>query len=168
MDRMGRKDHAREIAVAAGVPVVPAYTTRPDGVDFPVLVKAAAGGGGKGMRVVRSAASWRGASPLPKREAATPSATTPSDREVRRARPAHRGAGARRRTAPCSTSSSATAPPSAATRRCSRRRRPRHDAELRARLTAAAVALARQVGYINAGTVEFLLDTETGSPTSWR
>src|SRR5688500_1861977 len=51
MDRMGRKDAAREIAIAAGVPVVP----QGDDASFPVLVKAAAGGGGKGMRIVRSA-----------------------------------------------------------------------------------------------------------------
>src|SRR5690349_19378254 len=52
IERMGRKDAAREIAVAAGVPVVPTG----DEASYPVLVKAAAGGGGKGMRIVRSAA----------------------------------------------------------------------------------------------------------------
>src|SRR3954471_1659489 len=55
MDQMGRKDAAREIAVAAGVPVVPSWPL--DQVSgaadlsadaYPVLVKAAAGGGGKG------------------------------------------------------------------------------------------------------------------------
>ena len=62
-------------------------------------------------------------------------------------------------TATSSTSSSATARPSAGTRRCSRRRRrPTIDADVRHRLTSAAVALAKQVGYTNAGTVEFLLD----------
>ena len=57
MERMGRKDAARDIAVAAGVPVVPSYTLDPEvrDRDYPVLVKAAAGGGGKGMRIVRSA-----------------------------------------------------------------------------------------------------------------
>ena len=52
--RMARKDKAREIAEAAGVPVAPRYDV--DGVPddaYPVLVKAAAGGGGKGMHVVR-------------------------------------------------------------------------------------------------------------------
>ncbi len=55
MDAMGRKDRARELAVAAGVPVVPSYDLDhdPDTFAYPVLVKAAAGGGGKGMRVVR-------------------------------------------------------------------------------------------------------------------
>ena len=50
MEQMGRKDAAREIAVAAGVPSCRAARTP----GFPVLVKAAAGGGGKGMRVVRA------------------------------------------------------------------------------------------------------------------
>ena len=76
MDRMGRKDHARQIAVAAGVPVVPAVSPAPDqpsielsGDLFPVLVKAAAGGGGKGMRVVRSAPELDEAIAAAKREA---------------------------------------------------------------------------------------------------
>jgi 3-methylcrotonyl-CoA carboxylase alpha subunit/acetyl-CoA/propionyl-CoA carboxylase biotin carboxyl carrier protein len=51
MDRMGRKDIARGVAIAAGVPVVPSAQLRGDEVDaadvgFPLLVKAAAGGGG--------------------------------------------------------------------------------------------------------------------------
>ena len=60
MDAMGRKDAAREVAVAAGVPVVPSYDLADDPATFayPVLVKAAAGGGGKGMRVVRSAEEY--------------------------------------------------------------------------------------------------------------
>ena len=45
MEAMGRKDHAREIAVRAGVPVVPSYAVADDpaGFAYPVLVKAAAG-----------------------------------------------------------------------------------------------------------------------------
>ena len=62
---MGRKDAAREVAIRAGVPVVPSFgsglDTRADAhystneLSFPVLVKAASGGGGKGMRIVRAA-----------------------------------------------------------------------------------------------------------------
>ena len=81
MEAMGKKDAARDIAVAAGVPVVPSYDldADPAGFAYPVLVKAAAGGGGKGMRIVRSAGElrrrrWR---PRSGRRSA-PSATTRS------------------------------------------------------------------------------------------
>jgi acetyl/propionyl-CoA carboxylase alpha subunit len=50
--KLGMKDSARAAAIAAGVPVVPEYREG----DFPVLIKAAAGGGGRGMRVVGSPA----------------------------------------------------------------------------------------------------------------
>jgi acetyl/propionyl-CoA carboxylase alpha subunit len=53
---MARKDKAREIAEAAGVPIAPRYDADAVPADaYPVLVKAAAGGGGKGMHVVRRA-----------------------------------------------------------------------------------------------------------------
>src|SRR6202008_3472385 len=65
MPAMGRKDAAREIAVAAGVPVVP----RGEDAGFPVLVKAAAGGGGKGMRIVRDGADLEEAKAAAAREA---------------------------------------------------------------------------------------------------
>ena len=65
MRRMGSKTGARELAIGAGVPVVPGaipvsqsdadITAAVSSVGFPVLLKAAAGGGGKGMRIVRSA-----------------------------------------------------------------------------------------------------------------
>jgi propionyl-CoA carboxylase alpha chain len=48
---MGLKNAAREIAAACGVPVVPAFQSH-DEMDFPVLIKASAGGGGRGMRLV--------------------------------------------------------------------------------------------------------------------
>ncbi len=49
--RMGLKTSAREIAAAAGVPVVPAYESTSQ-IEYPVLTKASAGGGGRGMRIV--------------------------------------------------------------------------------------------------------------------
>src|SRR5215510_8990712 len=52
---MGSKIEARKLAQEAGVPVVPA----PAGNEFPKLIKASAGGGGRGMRVVRSAAEYQ-------------------------------------------------------------------------------------------------------------
>ncbi|MGH3360719.1 MAG: biotin carboxylase N-terminal domain-containing protein, partial [Nocardioidaceae bacterium] len=81
MDAMGRKDRARDIAVRAGVPVVPSFSPATDlrGVvdagpisssDFPVLVKAASGGGGKGMRIVRAPEEYTEAVAAAKREAA--------------------------------------------------------------------------------------------------
>ena len=76
----------------------------------------------------------------------------------------HRGPVAgRRRAATSCTSSSATARCSAATRRSSRSRRRRTSPpDLRDRICADAVKFARHVGYVNAGTVEFLLDPATG------
>jgi 3-methylcrotonyl-CoA carboxylase alpha subunit/acetyl-CoA/propionyl-CoA carboxylase biotin carboxyl carrier protein len=160
MERMGRKDAAREIAVAAGVPVVP----HGEDAGFPVLVKAAAGGGGKGMRIVRTADDYDEAVASAKREAASAFGddTILVEKYVERGRHIevqilgdthgnviHLG-----------------------TRDCSAQRRhqkvieeapaPNLDAQLRHRIHQAAVDLAQQVGYVNAGTVEFLLDAETG------
>jgi acetyl-CoA/propionyl-CoA carboxylase biotin carboxyl carrier protein len=76
MDAMGRKDRARTIAERAGVPVMPQFAVLAGGgadvpADaYPVLVKAAAGGGGKGMRIVREASALAGAIDAAGREAA--------------------------------------------------------------------------------------------------
>ncbi len=68
MRKMGSKAGAKELMMAAGVPVVPGYTgedQRPetlareaDRIGYPLMVKAAHGGGGKGMRIVRSQAEF--------------------------------------------------------------------------------------------------------------
>src|SRR5690606_18312301 len=56
IELMGRKDRARDVAERAGVPVTPRFDPEDVPADaYPVLVKAAAGGGGKGMHVVRRA-----------------------------------------------------------------------------------------------------------------
>jgi acetyl-CoA/propionyl-CoA carboxylase biotin carboxyl carrier protein len=166
MDAMGRKDHAREIAVRAGVPVVPSYAVDDDPSSFayPVLVKAAAGGGGKGMRVVRAEGEYADAMAAAQREARSSFGDdtmlvekfVESGRhiEVQVLGDAHGGV------------------VHLFERDCSTQRRhqkvleeapgPTVDAALRERLTAAAVALAEAVGYTNAGTVEFLLDNATG------
>src|SRR6187397_1589348 len=76
---MGSKTEARRLAMAAGVPVVPGTTESLLDVDdarkvaktfgYPVLLKAAAGGGGKGMRIVRAEAELEGALAAAQREA---------------------------------------------------------------------------------------------------
>ena len=67
---MGSKIEARRIAADAGVPIIPGYDESQDPaalaaaaerIGFPVLVKAAAGGGGKGIRIVHSPADVAGA-----------------------------------------------------------------------------------------------------------
>ncbi len=79
IQRMGSKIESKRIAVDAGVPVVPGYhaddqdpevlQTAANGIGYPVLIKASAGGGGKGMRVVRSAAEFAAALATVRREA---------------------------------------------------------------------------------------------------
>ena len=82
--RMGSKTAAREVAVAAGVPVVPGTGTpfgpdAPDGeiaaaaegIGYPLLVKAVAGGGGKGMRAVSAPGQLAAAVRLARSEAAS-------------------------------------------------------------------------------------------------
>jgi len=170
MDQMGRKDAAREIAVAAGVPVVPSWPLdQASGAAdlpadaYPVLVKAAAGGGGKGMRIVRDAGALAEAVAAARREAqsAFGDDTLLLEKYVESGRHVEvqvlgdaqghvvhlyeRDCSTQRRhqkvleEAPAPTISEAT----------------------RERVTSAAVALASRVGYRNAGTVEFLLDNAT-------
>jgi acetyl-CoA/propionyl-CoA carboxylase, biotin carboxylase, biotin carboxyl carrier protein len=166
MDAMGRKDHARAIAVEAGVPVVPSYSLEDDPASFayPVLVKAAAGGGGKGMRVVASAGEYAEALAAATREARSAFGDDAMliEKYVESGRHIEvQVLGDRHGTVVHLFE-----------RDCSTQRRhqkvleeapaPTITPDLRGRITAAAVDLARQVGYTNAGTVEFLLDNATG------
>lgn len=76
---MGDKVSARKAAAAAGVPVVPGSDGRVDGIDaarqilaetgFPVMIKAAAGGGGRGIRIARNEAEFEAAFPQAEAEA---------------------------------------------------------------------------------------------------
>ena len=166
MDAMGRKDAAREVAVAAGVPVVPSYDLDDDpaGFAYPVLVKAAAGGGGKGMRVVRSAADYAEGFAAAQREArsAFGDDTILVEKYVESGRHIEvqvmgdtHGHVVHLFERDCSTQRRhqkvlEEAPAPAITE------------EQRAAITGAAVALAAQCGYTGAGTVEFLLDNATG------
>jgi acetyl-CoA/propionyl-CoA carboxylase biotin carboxyl carrier protein len=166
MQRMGRKDAAREVALAAGVPVVPSYDLGDDpaGFAYPVLVKAAAGGGGKGMRVVRAASELPEALAAARREASSAFGddTMLVEKYVEPGRHVevqvlgdHHGTVLHFFERDCSTQ---------------RRHQkvieeapaPTLSADQRRAVTAAAVDLAREVGYTNAGTVEFLLDNATG------
>ncbi|HNM96506.1 MAG TPA: biotin carboxylase N-terminal domain-containing protein [Marmoricola sp.] len=159
MEQMGRKDAARKIAVAAGVPVVP----RGEEAGFPVLVKAAAGGGGKGMRIVRSAAELAEAKAAAAREAAHAFGddTLLIEKYVEHGRHIEVQI----------IADSHGRVLHLFERDCSAQRRhqkvleeapaPTISAAIREQVTSAAVALATHVGYENAGTVEFLLDTET-------
>ena len=165
---MGSKDAARDRMIEAGVPVVPGVAGREldadpaaaaAGVGFPLLVKAAAGGGGKGMRVVRDPAELEDALAGVRREAlaAFGDDTLLLERWIERARHVEVQvfADADGRTIHLFD------------RDCSTQRRhqkvleeapaPDVPAESRAAMADAAVAAAQAVGYVGAGTVEFLL-----------
>ena len=164
MDAMGRKDAARDIAVAAGVPVVPSYDLADDPASFayPVLVKAAAGGGGKGMRVVRSAAEYAEALGAAQREARSSFGddTMLIEKYVESGRHVEVQV----------MGDTHGHVVHLFERDCSTQRRhqkvleeapaPTISEEQRSAITASAVALAAQVGYTGAGTVEFLLDND--------
>ena len=156
---LGRKDAARELAVAAEVPVLPDYRLGASDLLFPVLVKAAAGGGGKGMRIVREPDALADALESARREAksAFGDDTMLIERFIERGRHVevqiladeHGGV------------------VHLGERDCSVQRRhqkiieespaPHLAPDLREQLLAAAVRLAAKVGYVNAGTVEFLV-----------
>jgi acetyl/propionyl-CoA carboxylase alpha subunit len=154
----GDKLEAKRIAQEASVPVLPAG--EPEEVGFPLVVKAAAGGGGRGMRVVREASELEQAVAAAKREAkaAFGDDTVFCERFVERPRHIEiqllaDGAGSVL---------------SLGERECSIQRRhqkvleespsPALDPDLRARIGDAAVSFGQAIGYRSAGTVEFMLD----------
>ncbi|WP_447643667.1 acetyl/propionyl/methylcrotonyl-CoA carboxylase subunit alpha [Nocardioides zeae] len=169
IDLMGRKDRARRAAEEAGVPVVPSYAldADPATLDYPVLVKAAAGGGGKGMRVVRSAGELPDALGAARREAvaAFGDDTLIVEKYVERGRHVevqvlgdHHGCVVHLGDRDCSAQrrhqkvlEEAPAPARSAA-----------EAERAAQRCDDAVRLAAAVGYTGAGTVEFLLDVDSG------
>ena len=166
---MGDKLAARATVARAGVPLVPgAGVTADDAapaarrLGYPVLVKAVAGGGGKGMRTVASEAELPGALAAARREAEAAFADGRVYLEKLLVRPRHvevQVLGDRHGTLV-----------HLGERECSIQRRhqkvieetpcPALTPELRAELTAAGLAAARAVGYTSAGTVEFLLDAD--------
>jgi acetyl-CoA/propionyl-CoA carboxylase, biotin carboxylase, biotin carboxyl carrier protein len=154
----GDKLEAKRIARQAGVPVVP--EGEPAEIGYPLMIKAAAGGGGRGMRVVRAPGELDEAFAAARREA---KAAFGDDRvfcERFVERPRHVEIQL--------LGDSAGDVAALGERECSVQRRhqkvleespsPALDPELRARMSAAAVSFARAIGYRSAGTAEFMLD----------
>ena len=169
---MGSKTAARTLAIAAGVPVVPGTTTAlrdatearevAERFGFPVLLKAAAGGGGKGMRVVHASGDLAAALDAARREAKNAFGDDavyvekyiegPRHVEIQILADAHGNV------------------VSLGERECSVQRRHQKMIEeapsvavspaLRAEMGATAVRAARSAGYVSAGTCEFLLDRD--------
>jgi propionyl-CoA carboxylase alpha chain len=168
---MGHKVRAKETVAAAGVPVLPSVTVDgdrsdedlsqlADGVGYPLLVKAAAGGGGRGMRLVAHAADLSEAVAAAQREAAAAFGSGEVFLERYLVSPRHvevQVLGDRSGTVLHLFD-----------RECSVQRRHQKVLEeapaalvkkkVRARMWEAAVAAARSVGYEGVGTVEFLVD----------
>jgi acetyl-CoA carboxylase biotin carboxylase subunit len=171
MTVLGDKVEARRIAMEAGAPTVPGTkgTVRPDeakavadSLGYPVLIKAAAGGGGRGIRLVPDEAAMEAAVRIAAAEAEAafgdPSLYVEkflnpvrhvevqviADRFGNVVHLGERECSVQRRNQKLVEES-----PSVAV-----------SPELRERLGAAAVAIARHAGYVNAGTVEFLLDSD--------
>jgi acetyl-CoA carboxylase biotin carboxylase subunit len=171
---MGSKTAARQAAIRAGVPVVPgtesplgdevpdaAIAAIADRIGYPLLVKAVAGGGGKGMRTVAAPADLPGAIRAARSEAGSAFADTSIYLERKLDRPRHvevQLLGDRHGTVLPFTE-----------RECSIQRRHQKVVEespsvavtpaLRGEMAACAAAVAGAVGYTNAGTIEFLLDS---------
>jgi acetyl/propionyl-CoA carboxylase alpha subunit len=173
---MGSKTEAKALMAAAGVPTLPGITVGPDvdadvdwaaeaaRIGFPVLVKAAYGGGGRGMRIVAEPEELAGAVASARREAASAFGddtvfleryvVDPRHVEVQIFGDVHGSVVA------------------LFERDCSIQRRhqkiveecpsPVVDDALRGELSAAAVAAGKAIGYTGAGTVEFVMD-ETGA-----
>jgi 3-methylcrotonyl-CoA carboxylase alpha subunit len=171
---MGLKDAAKKLMAEAGVPVTPGYLgedqdpkrlkLEADAIGYPVLIKAVAGGGGKGMRRVDDAKGFDDALDSAKREAASSFGddrvliekyiSSPRHIEVQVFGDSHGNV------------------VHLFERDCSLQRRhqkvieeapaPGMDAETRAAVCGAAVRAARAVNYESAGTIEFIADASEG------
>jgi acetyl/propionyl-CoA carboxylase alpha subunit len=156
--RGGDKLEAKRIAREAGVPVVP--TGEPEEIGFPLVVKAAAGGGGRGMRVVRDATELDEALEAARRESKVAFGDDHVFCERYVERPRHVEIQL--------IADTAGNVRTLGERDCSVQRRhqkvleespsPGVDDQLRERLSAAAVAFGRAVGYQSAGTAEFMVE----------
>ncbi len=170
LEMAGNKVTAKEHAIAAGVPVlrstlasddVDALVAQADGIGFPIFVKAVAGGGGRGMRRVETAGELPPAIAEASREAAAAFGDGRVFLEQAVIRPRHIEVQI--------LADAAGETVHLYERDCSVQRRhqkvieiapaPNIDPAIRDALTSHAVAFARSIGYVNAGTVEFLLET---------
>jgi acetyl/propionyl-CoA carboxylase alpha subunit len=171
MDRLGGKKAAREEAIAASVPVIPgteqdtgdaALIAAAKQIGMPVMVKASAGGGGRGMRLVEREPDLADALAASRREA---KASFGDDRMI-----VERAVFPARHIEIQLIGDQHGHVVSLHERECSVQRRHQKvleeapsavvDEDLRRRMGECAVALARRVGYDNAGTAEFLLDEQ--------
>jgi acetyl-CoA carboxylase biotin carboxylase subunit len=173
MEVMGSKTSARRAAVAAGVPIVPGTVEALHSLaeaerlatefGYPVMLKASAGGGGKGMRLVAGPAELRSSFENAQSEAAAAFGDAAIYLEKAISRPRHIEIQI--------FADSHGNVVHLGERECSIQRRhqkvieecpsPINEPGLRTRMGAAAVQLARTVAYVGAGTLEFLVDDET-------
>lgn len=174
MRTLGNKVAARDAAIAAGVPVVPATPALPDDIEqakkmaalvgYPLMLKASWGGGGRGMRVIESEAELPGQLEVARREALAAFGNDEMylEKLVRHARHVEvqllgdvhgnlvhlfeRDCSVQRRNQKVVERAPA----------------PYLDQATRNALCESALKLGRAVNYTHAGTVEFLMDAETG------
>ncbi|TVS04578.1 MAG: ATP-grasp domain-containing protein [Rhodobacteraceae bacterium] len=170
---MGLKDAAKALMAEAGVPVVPGYhgtnqdsehlSGAADAIGYPVLIKAVAGGGGKGMRLVESPARFLEALESARGEAATAFGNDAVLIERFVAQPRH---------IELQVFGDGRDAVHLYERDCSLQRRhqkvieeapaPGMTEEMRAAMGQAAVRAAKAIGYKGAGTVEFIVDGSRG------
>ncbi|MFK3651136.1 acetyl-CoA carboxylase biotin carboxylase subunit [Lysobacter enzymogenes] len=174
MRKMGSKAGAKELMQAAGVPVVPGYTgedqdparlqREADAIGYPLMIKAAHGGGGKGMRIVRASAEFAAHLESCQREARNAFGRDRVLLERYVERPRHIEIQI--------FGDSAGQVIHLNERECSAQRRyqkvleespsPFLTPELRAQMGAAAVQAGHAIDYVNAGTVEFIVGQDGG------
>ncbi|WP_313351976.1 biotin carboxylase N-terminal domain-containing protein [Paracoccus sp. (in: a-proteobacteria)] len=171
--KMGLKDAAKALMAKAGVPVVPGYhgadqdaahlAAEAHNIGYPVLIKAVAGGGGKGMRLVERAEEFPAALQSAQGEAATAFGNPTVLIEKYIQRPRH---------IEVQVFGDGTHAVHLFERDCSLQRRhqkvieeapaPGMTSEMRAAMGAAATRAAEAIGYAGAGTVEFIVDGSHG------
>ena len=173
---MGLKDAAKALMDEAGVPIVPGYhgadqdgahlATQADHIGYPVLIKAVAGGGGKGMRLVTEAAQFGEALTSAQAEAQTAFGNPDVLIEKYITQPRH---------IEVQVFGDGTDAVHLFERDCSLQRRhqkvieeapaPGMTAEVRRAMGDAAVRAAKAIGYAGAGTIEFIVDGSDGLRT---